>query len=252
MTHQRLPNPNDEGIRLQKALSQAGVASRRLAEQMIEDGRVEVNDELVTEQGRRVDPARDRIRVDGRRIPPPRTHQYLVFNKPTGVVSTMADPTGRPTITDYLGDHAGEGLFHVGRLDTDTEGLLLVTNDGEFAQRVAHPRYELTKMYVAEVEGFVENKTVKRLRRGIELDDGPVHPDEVTLGGRIDGRSMVTVVLHEGRNRIVRRLFDAVGHPVKRLTRVQIGDVRVGQLRVGSLRELTREELGSLMDAVGL
>lgn len=241
-----------EGIRLQKVLSQAGVASRRAAEELIEEGRVEVNGELVTEQGRRVDPSRDRIRVDGQRIPPPRTHRYLVFNKPRGVVSTMDDPEGRRTIRDYLGRFAGEGLFHVGRLDTDTSGLLLLTNDGEFAQRVAHPRHELTKTYVAEVEGFVENRTLARLRRGVQLEDGPVTPDRVTLGARTEGRTMVTVVLHEGRNRIVRRLFDAVGHPVRRLTRVQVGDVRMGQVREGELRELTRDELGSLLDAVGL
>lgn len=243
---------DEEGIRLQKVLAQAGIASRRLAEQMIDEGRVEVNGELVTVQGRRVDPARDRIRVDGQRIPPPRTHQYLVLNKPRGVVSTMDDPEGRRTITDLLGRHAGQGLFHVGRLDTDTSGMLLLTNDGEFAQRVAHPRYELPKTYVAEVEGFLENRTLSRLRKGVDLDDGPVRPDRVTLGPRTEKRSMVTVVLHEGRNRIVRRMFDAVGHPVRRLTRVQVGDVRMGQLREGELRDLTRDELGSLMDAVGL
>ena len=242
----------DEGIRLQKALSQAGVASRRVAEEMIDAGRVEVNGEVVVAQGRRVKPERDRIHVDGQRIPPPRTHRYLVLNKPRGVVSTMDDPGGRRTITDFLGRFDGEGLFHVGRLDTDTSGLLLLTNDGEFGQRVAHPRYELSKTYVAEVEGHVENRTLAVLKRGVELDDGPVRPDKVSLGARTEGRTMVTVVLHEGRNRIVRRLFDAVGHPVRRLTRVQVGDVRMGQLREGELRELTGEELGSLMDAVGL
>lgn len=248
------PDASDdhEGVRLQKVLSQAGVASRRNAELMIDAGRVEVNGEVVTAQGRRVDPAVDRIRVDGQRIPPPRTHVYLVFNKPRGVVSTLHDPEGRRTITDHLGRHAGEGLFHVGRLDTDTSGMLLLTNDGEFAARVAHPRYGLTKTYVAEVEGFVENRTLKALRRGVELEDGPVHPDQVTLGARTDRRTMVTVALHEGRNRIVRRLFDAVGHPVRRLTRVQIGSVRMGQLPEGELRDLTRDELGALMDAVGL
>lgn len=247
-----IPDTYHDGIRLQKVLAQAGVASRRAAEELIEDGRVEVNDEIVTEQGRRVDPHHDRIRVDGQRIPPPRTHHYLVLNKPRGVVCTMDDPQGRRTIAEFIGRFAGEGLFHVGRLDTDTSGLLILTNDGEFAQRVAHPRYELPKTYVVEVDGSIENRTLNRLQRGVELDDGPVRPDRVTLGGRTEGRSMVTVVLHEGRNRIVRRMFDAVGHPVRRLTRVQLGDVRLGQLREGDVRDLTRDELGSLMDAVGL
>ena len=243
---------SDEGIRLQKVLAQAGVASRRNAEILIEAGRVEVNDEIVTEQGRRVDPARDKIRVDGRRIPPPRTHQYLVFNKPRGVVSTMDDPAGRRTVADFLGGYAGEGLFHVGRLDTDTDGMLLLTNDGEFAQRMAHPRYELTKTYVAEVEGFLENRTAKRLARGIELDDGPVHPDAVRLGARTDARTMVTVVLHEGRNRIVRRKFDSVGHPVVDLVRTRFGPVTLGNLAPGSFRQLTHAETGELQQAAGL
>jgi len=240
------------GGRLQKVLAQAGVASRRAAEILIEEGRVEVNGRTVTEQGRRVDPERDTIRVDGARIPPPRRHAYLVLNKPRGVVSTMDDPEGRPTISDYLGRHTRERLYHVGRLDTDTEGMLLLTNDGDFAQRMMHPRYELPKTYVAEVEGFVQNATLKRLERGVQLEDGWVRPDRGKLGTRTDHRSMVTVVLHEGRNRIVRRMFDALGHPVRQLSRVQIGPVRMGQLRPGQVRELTREELGALLDAVAL
>lgn len=242
---------SEEGIRLQKALSQAGVASRRAAEIMIDEGRVEVNGSLVTEQGRRVDPDRDVIRVDGRRIPPPRRHAYLMLNKPRGVVCTMSDPEGRPTIADLVADRT-PGLYHVGRLDTDTEGLLLLTNDGEFAQRMMHPRYELTKTYVAEVEGHLDEATLRRLRKGVKLEDGWVRPDEVRLGDRTPRRSLVTVVLHEGRNRIVRRMFDAVGHPVRHLSRVQVGPVRMGRLRAGSVRELTSEELGALLDAVGL
>lgn len=238
-----------EGIRLQKVLSQAGVASRRNAEIMIDEGRVEVNGDIVTVQGRRVDPDRDVIRVDGQRIPPPRRHAYLVFNKPRGVVSTMDDPEGRRTIADYLVGRK-ERLFHVGRLDTDTEGMLLLTNDGDFAQRMTHPRYELPKTYVAEVEGILEIKTAKRMQKGLTLDDGPVKPDSVRVGQSLKDRTMVTVVLHEGRNRIVRRMFDAVGHPVRRLARTQIGPVRMGQLKPGHLRELTRDELGSLLDAV--
>ena len=241
-----------EGIRLQKVLAQAGIASRRAAEIMIEEGRIEVNGKLVTEQGRRVDPERDVIRVDGSRIPPPRRHIYAVLNKPRGVVSTMDDPEGRPTVADHLGKYARERLFHVGRLDTDTEGMLLLTNDGDFAQRMMHPSYELTKTYVAEVEGFVDNATLKRIGKGIKLEDGWVNPDEVKLGIRTEQRTMITLVIHEGRNRIVRRLFDAVGHPVRTLARTQIGPVRMGQLASGELRDLTRDELGALLDAVKL
>ena len=239
-----------EGIRLQKALAQAGVASRRAAEIMIDEGRIEVNGEVVIEQGRRVDPARDVIRVDGSRIPPPRLHEYLVFNKPRGVVSTMDDPEGRPTITDYLHDYKGKRLYHVGRLDTDTEGMLLLTNDGDFAQRMTHPSYELTKTYVAEVAGLMEPKTAKRLAKGIKLEDGWVNPDFIELISRTENRSMVKIVLHEGRNRIVRRMLEAVGHPVRRLSRTHIGPVKMGQMRAGQIRDLSRDELGALLDAV--
>lgn len=248
-----MPDSADaEGVRLQKVLAQAGVASRRAAEILIDEGRVEVNGKPVTAQGLRVDPARDAIRVDGKRIPPPRRHAYLVFNKPKGVVCTMHDPEGRPTITDYLGRHSRERLYHVGRLDTDTEGMLLLTNDGDFAARMMHPRYELPKTYVAEVTGLVQESTVSRLRKGVRLEDGPIKPDQVRLGTRTPSRTMVTIVVHEGRNRLIRRLFDAVGHPVRQLARTRIGPVRMGQLPSGTLRELTREELGALMDAVGL
>ncbi len=242
----------NEGVRLQKVLAAAGLGSRRHCEQLIDDGLVEVNGRTVTEQGLRVDPLADVIRVEGARIPPPRHHLYLLFNKPRGVVSTMDDPQGRSTIADYLGKRSRQGLFHVGRLDTPTEGLLLITNDGDFAQRIAHPSHEISKTYVAEVDGVVENVTLRRLSRGIKLDDGPVRPEQIKLIERGGARSIVQVVLHEGRNRIVRRMFEAVGHPVNRLTRTAIGPVRLGRLKVGELRELTRDELGALMDLAGL
>ena len=140
----------------------------------------------------------------------------------------------------------------MGRLDAETSGLLVLTNDGDLAHVLAHPSFGVTKVYIAKVSGRVTPQTIATLTRGIELDDGPVHPDAVRLGARTDARTMVTVVLHEGRNRIVRRMFDAVGHPVRRLTRIQIGSVRMGQVRSGELRDLTRDELGALMDAVGL
>ena len=240
-----------EGVRLQKVLAAAGVASRRASEALIDRGRVEVNGHVVTEQGLRVDPDRDVIRVDGARIPPPRRHVYLVVNKPRGVVSTLSDPEGRPTLADLI-ERRKERLFHVGRLDTDTEGLIILTNHGEFAHRLAHPSYEVEKTYLAEVEGVVDAATLKRLRHGVTLEDGPVHPDKVTVTSRGAAKSLVEVTLHEGRNHIVRRMFDAVGHPVRRLSRTRIGPVRLGQLAQGASRELTSAELGALLDAVGL
>lgn len=243
----------DEPLRLQKVLSQAGVASRRHAEEMIARGRVEVNGEVVREQGLRVNPHQDVIRVDGARIPPPRRHVYLVVNKPRGVVSTMEDPEGRPTLGDIKFDKKSWQqlrLFHVGRLDTDTEGLILLTNDGEFAHRMAHPKYKVTKTYLAEVEGFLDNKTLRRLEKGLRLDDGPVKPDKVKLVMRSETKSLVEVSLHEGRNRIVRRMMDSIAHPVRKLSRTAIGPVRLGVLGIGEARELTREELGALLDAM--
>lgn len=240
--------PSD-GVRLQKALAQAGVASRRASEDLIAAGRVEINGKVVTEQGMRVDPERDTIRVDGSRIPPPRRHLYLVLNKPRGVVSTMDDPHGRPTLEQYVPRH--QRLFHVGRLDTDTEGLLILTNDGDFANKLSHPSHEVPKTYLVEVEGLLDNKTLRRLEKGLTLEDGPIKPDKVKLVTRAESRSMVQITLHSGRNRIVRRMFDSVGHPVRRLSRISIGPVRLGQLAVGETRELTREELGTLLDVVG-
>ncbi|WP_420177068.1 pseudouridine synthase [Luteococcus sp. OSA5] len=248
------PEPVEgEGIRLQKVLANAGLASRRHAEIMIADGRVEVNGALVTEQGIRVHPERDTIRVDGMRIPPPRRNAYLVVNKPRGVVSTMEDPEGRPTLGDIEFDKQAWKqlrLFHIGRLDTDTEGLILLTNDGEFAHRMAHPSYKVPKTYLAEVEGFLDNKTLRRLEKGLRLDDGPVKPDKVKLVMRSEKRSLVEVTLHEGRNRIVRRMMDSIAHPVRKLSRTAIGPVRLGQLPIGEARELTRDELGALLDLV--
>lgn len=240
-----------EPIRLQKALAQAGVASRRTAEHLIEQRRVEVDGEVVAEFGLRVDPAVAVIRVDGKRIPPVTPHVYLVLNKPRGVVSTMSDPQGRRCIADFTADRT-ERLFHVGRLDTDTEGLLLLTNHGEFAHRLAHPSYEVSKTYVAEVEGTVKPSTVRTLLEGIELDDGMARADSVKVISKAPGRTLVEMTLHEGRNRIVRRMFEAAGHPVRRLTRTAIGPVRRGNLRTGQVRDLDQTELGQLLDLVEL
>lgn len=251
-SYERVPGgpPDENGlVRLQKYLAQSGVASRRRCEELMLEGAVEVDGEIVTRLGTKIDPRIAVVRVEGRRLPPITAHVYLALNKPRGVVSTMSDPEGRPTLTDLVADRQ-ERLFHVGRLDTDTTGLLLLTNDGDFAHRLAHPSFEVEKTYVAEVEGTVTRATLEVLRAGVTLDDGPVSVGRVKLiGGNSDtGKSIVELVIHEGRNRIVRRLLDHVGHPVRRLTRTAIGQVSLGPLKPGELRDLTAAELGALLD----
>ena len=241
-----------EGIRLQKVLAAAGIGSRRASEELIAQGRVEVDGRVVTEQGMRVDPAKAVIKVDGMRITTEDSGLvYLAINKPRGVVSTMSDPEGRPNLGDYVADRETR-LFHVGRLDTDTEGLLLLTNDGELAHRLSHPSYEVPKTYVAEIEGPVARDLGKRLREGVVLEDGFARVDSFRLTGQAGARIMVEVVLHEGRKHIVRRLLAEVGHPVLRLVRTQFGPIRLGQQRPGKVRTLTREEVGLLYREVQL
>jgi 23S rRNA pseudouridine2605 synthase len=243
---------DDEGlIRLQKLLAQSGVASRRKCEELMLAGLVEVDGEVVTRLGTKVDPSTAVIRVDGRRLPPVSPHVYLVLNKPAGVTSTMSDPHADRTLAEFVADRP-ERLFHVGRLDTDTDGLILLTNDGDFAQRVAHPSYELDKTYVAEVAGVVSRSTLQRLRDGVTLEDGPVEVGSVRVVSSTQDRSIVELVIHEGRNRIVRRLLDEVGHPVRRLTRTAVGPVLLRGLAPGRIRDLTRDELGVLLDAAQL
>jgi len=246
-----LPVDDDGLIRLQKLLARSEVASRRRCEELMLAGLVEVDGEVVSRLGTKVDPRTAVIRVEGRRLPPVSAHAYLVLNKPRGVVSTMVDPEGRRTLSDFVGDRP-ERLFHVGRLDTDTDGLILLTNDGDFAQRVAHPSYELAKTYVAEVEGTVAKATVGRLLGGVTLEDGIVRVSACKLVQAAPKRSIVELVIHEGRNRVVRRLLDEVGHPVEKLTRTAIGPVVLRGLRTGELRELTLPELGVLLDAARL
>ncbi len=243
-----------EGVRLQKVLSQAGVASRRVAERMIVDGRVEVDGRIVTELGTRVDPANADIRVDGSRIVVDDSMMYLAINKPVGMHSTMSDERGRPCVGDLV-EHRVRGnknLFHVGRLDADTEGLLLLTNDGELAHRLMHPSFEVPKTYLATVTGSVPRGLGKALRAGIELDDGPAKLDDFAVVDAVPGKTLLRVTLHEGRKRIVRRLLAAAGYPVEALVRVSIGEVTLGEQRPGSIRVLTRKEVGDLYKAVGL
>jgi len=245
---------DDDGVRLQKVLSQAGIASRRVAEKMIRDGRVEVDDIIVTELGTRVDPHNSVIRVDGARIAIDDDRVYLAINKPRGMHSTMSDDRGRPCVGDLV-EHRVRGtkkLFHVGRLDADTEGLLLLTNDGELAHRLMHPSYEVPKSYLATVLGTVPRGLGKKLRAGIELDDGPVRVDDFAVVDTVPGRSLVRVTLHEGRKHIVRRVLAQVGFPVQELVRTDIGEVTLGEQRPGSIRVLTQKEIGDLYKAVGL
>lgn len=238
-----------EEIRLQKVLAQAGVASRRRCEDMIAAGRIEVDGEIVSRMGARVDPVSAVIRVDGKRLPPPSDNAYLVLNKPRGVVSTMADENGRPDLSEIVSERP-ERLFHVGRLDTDTSGLLVLTNDGDFAQRLAHPSFEIVKTYVALVEGAVGESVGSTLRAGIDLDDGPARVDRFMVKDNSRGKSLVELDIHMGRNRIVRRMLAAAGHPVIELTRTVFGPIHLGGLRPGVLRELSQAELGALFDSV--
>jgi len=243
-----------ELVRLQKVLSQAGIASRRAAEQMITDGRVEVDGHIVTELGTRVDPQVSVVRVDGARVMLDDTLVHLVLNKPRGMYSTMSDDRGRPCIGDLI-EHRVRGnkkLFHVGRLDADTEGLILLTNDGELAHRLMHPSYEVPKTYVATVNGTVPRGLGRTLRGGVELEDGSVAVDDFAVVDTVPGKSMVRVTLHEGRKRIVRRLLAAVGYPVQSLVRTDIGPVSLENLRPGSIRPLRHDEIGELYKAVGL
>jgi 23S rRNA pseudouridine2605 synthase/16S rRNA pseudouridine516 synthase len=243
-----------DGVRLQKVLANAGVASRRVAENLIVEGRVRVNGVIVTELGSRIDPEADLVDVDGTAIQLDQSKRYVVLNKPRGVVSSMRDERGRPDLREFVEDWP-ERLYNVGRLDADTSGLLVLTNDGELAHVLAHPSFGVTKVYVAKVEGRVSAQTIATLTRGLELEDGPIAADKARLlsaapsgsaGGR-GGESLIELTLHSGRNRIVRRMMAAVGHPVIELVRRQFGPLHLGTLPVGRARELTKVERGALL-----
>ncbi|WP_366246660.1 pseudouridine synthase, partial [Cellulosimicrobium cellulans] len=241
----------EDGVRLQKVLASAGLGSRRACEELIAAGRVEVDGVRVRELGVRVDPTRAVVHVDGMRLQLDSSRVTLALNKPRGVVSTMHDPEGRPSLAELVADRS-ERLFHVGRLDADSEGLLLLTNDGELANHLAHPSHEVPKTYLVTVRGRVPGNVANRFLHGIELEDGIVRADSYRVVDQVPDMAMVEVVLHSGRNRVVRRMFEEVGHPVTRLVRTRIGPVALGDLRPGTTRVLGRTELGSLMSAVGL
>lgn len=237
-------------IRLQKVLSAAGVASRRAAEGLITEGRVSVNGTTITSLGTRADPEADDIRVDGRRLRAPAARRYILINKPAGVMSTRDDPRGRPTVLNLLG-RIGEYLYPVGRLDYDSEGLLLVTNDGELTAALTHPRHGVVKVYEAVVQGVPDASAVERLRRGVVIDNRKTAPAEVRIkkrfaAGRGREGAVLEIGLREGRNRQIRRMCDAVGHRVERLTRVRIGPLADPRLRVGTWRDLSEAEVRAL------
>ena len=252
-THSEPELETDDGnaIRLQKVMAHAGVGSRRKCEELIVAGRVRVDGKVVRELGTRVDPETAAVEVDGDRLELRADTVHLALNKPIGVLSAMSDASGRPTVGDYVVERR-ERLFHVGRLDIDTEGLLLLTNDGELAHRLTHPSFGIEKTYLAEVTGAVHRSLGATLRRGVQLDDGPVKVDRYQFIEPGVDRSLVEVTLHEGRNHIVRRMFDEVGHPVRRLVRTSIGPVQLGHLRSGTVRRLTSAELGQLYRLAGL
>ncbi|MFJ9691334.1 pseudouridine synthase [Kitasatospora sp. NPDC101183] len=239
-----------EGERLQKVLARAGMGSRRACEELIEQGRVEVNGKRVTEQGKRVDPQNDEIKVDGLTVA---TQSYLFFalNKPAGVVSTMEDPDGRQCLGDYVTNRETR-LFHVGRLDTETEGIILLTNHGELAHRLTHPRYGVTKTYLAAIQGPIPRDLGKKLAQGIELEDGYARADSFKVISNVGKNYLVEVTLHEGRKHIVRRMLAEAGFPVEKLVRTHFGPIALGDQKSGWLRRLTNPEVGQLMNEVGL
>ncbi len=231
-------------MRLQKYLAHAGVAARRKCEEMIAAGRVSVNGMVVTEMGTQVQDG-DEVRVDGQAVRPEEVRQYILYHKPMGEVSTVSDPQGRPTVLDRFRDFPAR-LYPVGRLDFDSEGLLLLTNDGELAQRMLHPSSEVEKVYLARVAGDVPLDAIRRLREGVEIDGRKTSPAKVRAIRRTMVETVLLVTIHEGRNRQVRRMLEAVGHTVLLLRRVQFGPLQLGDLKRGQWRALTRDEVESL------
>ncbi|OKJ46796.1 pseudouridine synthase [Streptomyces sp. CB02009] len=249
-TPKTFPGAEQEGERLQKVLARAGMGSRRACEELIEQARVEVNGEIVLEQGKRVDPEKDEIKVDGLTVA---TQSYLFFalNKPAGVVSTMEDPDGRQCLGDYVNNRETR-LFHVGRLDTETEGIILLTNHGELAHRLTHPKYGVKKTYLAAITGPLPREVGKRLKDGIQLEDGYARADHFRVVEQTGKNYLVEVTLHEGRKHIVRRMLAEAGFPVEKLVRTAFGPIGLGDQKSGWLRRLTNTEVGMLMKEVGM
>jgi pseudouridine synthase len=239
----------NEPERLQKVLAHAGIGSRRSVEELIAAGRIRVNGK-VARLGQRVDITKDKVEVDGSTVPLQADLVYYLLNKPAGVVATASDPEGRLTVVDLL--DVDRRVWPVGRLDMDSEGVLILTNDGELTNGLTHPRYEVPKTYVAELEGHVGHRALTRLARGVRLDDGMTKPGEASIVERRAGATLVRLTITEGRNRQVRRMAEAVGHPVKRLVRVAIGPLQVGRLKPGTYRKLSPAEVNLLYREAGL
>ncbi|HEX4914530.1 MAG TPA: pseudouridine synthase [Vicinamibacterales bacterium] len=234
-------------IRLQKILSAAGVASRRASEQMILEGRVTVNGETVRELGTKADPAKDAIKVDGRRVKTDVANRYIVLYKPKGYVTTRKDPEGRRTVMDLIGE--GDYIYPVGRLDYDSEGLLLMMTDGELAARLMHPRHEVEKVYEVIVKGAPDPKAIEKLRKGVYIEGGRTSAAHVEVGTTVKGHkptTKLTITIHEGRNRQIRKMCSAVGLPVWELRRVRMGPIGLGRLKPGQWRDLTTDEVRRL------
>lgn len=240
MSNRPSTSEGTELIRLQKFMADCGVASRRASEELILDGRVKVNGQTVRELGTKVNPINVQVEVDGEPIQLPKSKTYLAFYKPAGILSTMSDPEGRPCLADYFGN-LNDRLFHVGRLDKESEGLIILTNDGHWAHEATHPSFGVKKTYLVQCEDDVSKVALERLSRGVELDDGLAKPLSITRRG-----PFVEVVIHEGRNQIVRRMFEEVGFPVMRLIRVAIGSIKLGELPPGKWRSLSDAELTNI------
>ncbi|MFD3414765.1 pseudouridine synthase [Streptomyces cyaneofuscatus] len=244
------PGAEEEGERLQKVLARAGMGSRRACEELIEQARVEVNGEIVVEQGKRVDVHKDEIKVDGLTVAA-QSYLFFALNKPAGVVSSMEDPDGRQCLGDYVTNRETR-LFHVGRLDTETEGIIMLTNHGELAHRLTHPKYGVKKTYLAAIQGPLPRDLGKRLKDGIQLEDGYARADHFRVVENTGKNYLVEVTLHEGRKHIVRRMLAEAGFPVERLVRTSFGPIPLGDQKSGWLRRLTNTEVGMLMREVGL
>ena len=236
-----------EIVRLQKYIAMSGIASRRAAEGMIDEGRVKVNGKKVTEQGTKVETGRDTVTVDNKPVEIKDKKYYIMLNKPAGYVSTAKDQFDRPTVVDIVKEEVGTRIFPVGRLDYETEGLLLMTNDGDFTYKITHPKFQKDKTYIAVINGGIAIPDLNRLRKGVKVEDYTTSPAQVEIMDAAGGKTAIKITIHEGRNRQVRKMFDALGYTVIALKRIKIGELELGNLPVGRWRHLTSHEINCLL-----